>query len=59
MEIQYRESGMQLVIHLGASYLSVAQIRSRASGVHFLTKGPPEPENPEDSVPTTNGNLLE
>ena len=45
-EIQYRASGMQLEIHSDASYLSVAQARSRASGVHFLTEGPPEPENP-------------
>ena len=49
---------MQLAIHSDASYLSVAQARSRASGVHFLTEGPPEPENPEDFVPTTNGILL-
>ena len=57
-EIQYRASGMQLAIHSDASYLSVAQARSQASGVHFLTKGPPEPKNPEDFVPTTNGILL-
>ena len=49
---------MQLAIHSDASYLLVAQARSRASGVHFLTKGPPDPENPEDFVPTTNGILL-
>ena len=47
-----------MAIHSDASYLSVAQARSRASGVHFLTEGPPEPENPEDFVPTTNGILL-
>ena len=57
-EIQYRESGMQLAIHSDASYLSGAQDRSRASGVHFLTEGPSEPENPEDFIPTTNGILL-
>ena len=57
-EIQYRASGMQLSIHSDASYLSVAQARSRASGVHFLTKGPPDPDNTEDFVPTTNGILL-
>ena len=57
-EIQYRASGMQLAIHSDASHLSVAQSRSRASGVHFLTEGPPDPENPEDFVPTTNGILL-
>ena len=57
-EIQYRASGMQLAIHSYASYLSVAQAISRASGVHFLTEGPPEPENPEYFVPTTNGILL-
>ena len=57
-EIQYRESGMQLAIHPDASYLSIAQARSRASGVHFLSEGPPDPENPEDFVPNTNGILL-
>ena len=49
---------MQLAIHSDASYLSVAQSRIRASGVHFLTEGPPDPENLEDFVPTTNGILL-
>ena len=58
VEIQYRVSGMQLAIHSDASYLSVTQARSRASGVHFITEGPPEPENPEDFVPTTNGILI-
>ena len=57
-EIQYRASGGQLSIHSNASYLSVAQSRSRASGVHFLNEGPPDPDNPEDFVPTTNGILL-
>ena len=57
-EIQYRASGMQLAIHSDASYLSVAQSRSRASGVHFLSEGPPDPENPEDFFPTTNGILI-
>ena len=57
-EIQYRASGMQLAIHFDASYLSVAQDRSRASGVHFLSEGPPDPDNPEEIVPTTNGILL-
>ena len=57
-EIQYRASGMQLSIHSDASYISVAQARSRASGVHFLTEGPPDPNNPEDFVLTTNGILL-
>ena len=56
--IQYRASGMQLAIHSDASYLSLSQARSRASGVHFLTKGPTDPNNPEDFVPTTNGILL-
>ena len=49
---------MQLAIHSDASYFSVARSRSRASGVHFLTEGPPDPKNPEDFVPTTNGILL-
>ena len=57
-EIQYIAIGIQLAIHSDASCLSVAQARSRASGVHFLTKGKPYPENPEDFVPTTNGTLL-
>ena len=57
-EIQYRESGMKLSIHSDASYLSVAQARSQASGVYFLTKGPRDTKNPEDFVPTTNGILL-
>ena len=57
-EIQYRASGMQLGIHSDASYLSIPHARSRASGVHFLTEGPTDPENPEDFVPTTNGILL-
>ena len=49
---------MQLAIHSDASYLSFSQSRSRASGVHFLSKVPPDPDNPEDFVPTTNGILL-
>ena len=49
---------MQLSIHSDASYLSVTQARIRASGVHFLREGPPDPDNPEDFVPTTNGILL-
>ena len=49
---------MQLAIHSDASYLSVTQARSRASGVHFLSKVPPDPDNPEDFIPTTNGILL-
>ena len=57
-EIQYRASGVQLAIHSDASYLSVAQDRSRSSGVHFISKDPPDPENPEDFVPTINGILL-
>ena len=57
-EIQYRASGMQLAIHSNASYLSFAQSRSRASGVHFLSKGPPDPDNPEVFLPTNNSILL-
>ena len=49
---------MRLAIHSDTSYLSVAQARSRASGVHFITEGPPDPKNLEDFVPTTNGILL-
>ena len=57
-EIQYRDSGMQLGIHSDASYISVSQARSRASGVHFLSKGPPNPKIPEDFVPTVNSIIL-
>ena len=57
-EIQYRASGMELAIHYDASHLSVAQAIIQASGVHFLSEGPPDPNNPEDSMPTTNGILL-
>ena len=49
-EIQYRASVMQLAIHSDASYLLVAQVRSRASWVHFLSEGPTDPDNPEDFV---------
>ena len=49
---------MQLAIHFEASYLSVSQARIRASGVHFLSEGPPNPKNPEYFVPTINGILL-
>ena len=49
---------MQLAIHSNAPYLSVAQVRSRSSGVHFLRNVPPDPDNPEDFVPTTNSILL-
>ena len=49
---------MQLSIHSGMSYLSVSHARSRASGVHFLSEGPPNPKNPEDFVPTVNNVIL-
>ena len=57
-EIQYRHSGMQLSIHYNASYFSVYRARSRSSGVHFLIKGPPKPQNPENFAPTVNGIIL-
>ena len=57
-EIQYRASVVQSAIHSDASCLSVSQARIRASGVHFLIEGPPDPDNPEDFVPATNGILL-
>ena len=57
-EIKYRARGMQLAIHYNASYLSVSQSRRRASGVHFIRKGPPNPNNTEDFVPTVNIILL-
>ena len=58
VEIQYRASGIQLAIHSDAYYLSVSQDRIRASGVHFLSKGPPGPKYPEYFVPTVNGIIL-
>ena len=58
VEIQYRASGIQLAIHSDASHLSVAQARSRASGVHFLSEVLLDPDNPEYLVTTTNGILL-
>ena len=49
---------MQLAVHSNASYLSVAQARSRASGFHFLSEGPHNPNNAEDFVTTSNSILL-
>ena len=49
---------MQLAIHSDASYLSFSQAQIQARGVHFLSKGPPNPNNPEDFVPTVNVILL-
>ena len=57
-EIQYRASVIQLEIHSDTSYLSVSQARSGASGVHFLSEGPPNPKNLEVFVPTSNTILL-
>ena len=57
-EIQYRDSGMQLSIYSNVSYLSVSQAISRASGIHFISEGPPKPQNPEDFIPTVNGIIL-
>ena len=57
-KIQYRASGIQLAIHSDASYLSLDESISRASGIHFLTEGPSDPKNLEDFMPTTNGILL-
>ena len=57
-EIQYRASRTQLAIHSDASYLSVAQARSRSSGVHFHSEGPPDPDNSEYFMLTTNVILL-
>ena len=41
---------MQLATHSDTSYPSVSQARSRASGVNFLTEGPPNPENPTNRI---------
>ena len=57
-EIEYRASGMQLAIHSDASYLSVSRCRIWASGVNFLSKGPPNPKNPDDFVPTFSSIIL-
>ena len=57
-KIQYRANGLQLAINSEASYLSVSTARSRASGIHFLSEGPPNPNNTEDFVPTVNGIFL-
>ena len=56
--LQYRASGMQLSIHSDASYLSVSQAIIQAGGVHFLSKGPPNPNNTEYFVPTVKVILL-
>ena len=58
VEIKYWASVMQLAIHSDASYVSVFQARSRASGVHFLSEGPPNLQNPEDFMPTINSIIL-
>ena len=57
-EIQYRSSGMQLAIHSDTTYISVSQARSRASGVHFSSKGPPNTNNPEEFIATINVIIL-
>ena len=56
-EIQCRASGMQLAIHSDASYLSVSKARSRASGVHFLSEGPFNPQDADNFVLTIIGIL--
>ena len=58
VEIQYRASEMQLSIHSDTSYLSVSQARNRASGVHFIIEGLPNPKNTEDLDLTVNGIIL-
>ena len=56
-KIQYRASGMQLCVHSDGSYLSVSKARSRAGGIHFLSEGPPNPNESEDYAPPINGVL--
>ena len=58
VEIQCRDSGMQLALHSDVAYLSVSQARIRASGVHFLVEVPPNPKNPEYFAPTVNDIIL-
>ena len=55
---QYKASVMQLSMHSDASYLTVSQPISRASGVHFLSDEPPNPNNTEYFLPTVNGIIL-
>ena len=49
---------MQLSIHSDASCISVSHARIWASGVHFISEGPPNPKNTEDFVPTVNSIIL-
>ena len=49
---------MQLAISSNASYLSVSQTRSWASGVNFLNEGPSKPKNTEDFLPIVNDIIL-
>ena len=57
-EIQYRARGTKLAIHSDASYLSVSRARSRASGAHLLSRGPPNPKKPNDFLLTVNRIIL-
>ena len=41
-----------------ALFFTVSQARSRASGVNFISEGPPNPKNPEDFVTTVNSIIL-
>lgn len=53
--IQYRTNGIQLAIHSDTSYLSVSNARSRAIGIHFLSKGPSNPHDIQNFIPALNG----
>ena len=52
-KIQYRASGMQLCVHSDDSYLSVSKARSRAGGIHFLSEGPPNPNESQGYAPSS------
>ena len=53
--IRYKQSDMVLWVHSDVSYFSCSKARSRAGGMHFLSKKPPSPNNPANFEPTLNG----
>ena len=53
--IKYHASGMQLYVHIDASYLSVSKSRSRAGGIHYLSDPPPNTQDPDNYTPLLNG----
>ena len=53
--IWYHASGMILFIHSDASYLSVTKVRSRSSGVFFLSDPKPDAIKFSEYTPILNG----